>query len=137
MKVILLENLRKLGVIGAVVYVKNGYARNLLLPHKYTTPFNIHVISPNIDIDHKFLIDQPYSFPSYLLYMRTAKDNGDLFESVKESDVLFLLRKFNVYVWRDQVYMSTVFRRLGEHFVKITITNHVAVNVCIKILRQP
>ncbi|PHN16252.1 50S ribosomal L9 C-terminal domain-containing protein [Candidatus Tremblaya phenacola] len=133
MKVVLLENIRKLGPIGTIVYVKNGYARNFLLPHIYTIPFNIHAISPSKDILH---IDHPYRVPTYLLYMRSSKDNGELFEAVKDTDVLYLLRKFNVYVWRDQIYMATVFKRLGEHYVNITITNHVAIKVCIKVLRK-
>lgn len=133
MKVVLLESLRKYDSIGAVVYVKTGYARNFLLPHKYTAPFNIHAINPNKDMFH---IDQPYRVPSYLLYMRAAKENGELFEVVKDTDVLYLLRKFNVYVWRDQLFMDTVFKKIGEHYVNISITNHVAVKVCIKLLRK-
>lgn len=134
MKVILLEKIRKLGSIGAVVFVKDGYARNLLLPHKYAASFNMPAINPNNEINHN--IDHTYRIPAFLLYMRAAKDNGDLFDFVRDSDILFLLRKFNVFVWRDQIYMPTVFKTLGEHYVKLIISNQVVVKICIKILRK-
>ncbi|MCB1712679.1 MAG: 50S ribosomal protein L9, partial [Candidatus Riesia sp.] len=44
MKIILLKNLNRLGVKGEVVEVKNGYAKNYLIPHAYAVSYSTKIL---------------------------------------------------------------------------------------------
>jgi large subunit ribosomal protein L9 len=147
MKVVLLERVENLGAIGDVVGVKDGFARNFLLPrHKAlrATAANLKVfeaqkeqiVARNAaarkaaetsagDIDGQ----------SYII-IRQAGDTGQLDGSVNARDVAEAVETAGGKVERNQVVLNTPIKTLGLHEVKIRLHAEVTVTVTVNVARS-
>jgi len=98
MEVILLESFNKLGKIGDVVNVKNGFARNFLIPQKkalrankenkdYFTKIKAELIEKNNKIIDNAKSDLKKISNDEIIFIRNASDNGQLYGSVSPKDI--------------------------------------------------
>ena len=98
MQIILLENILKLGKIGDLVKVKNGYGRNFLLKTGKAlraSKENINLVSKKKDELNKKNNEIKQEFKAIannvnnqsLMFTKEAKDNGDLFASIKPKEI--------------------------------------------------
>ena len=145
MQIILLEKIANVGDLGDVVKVKDGYARNFLIPHgkaKRATPDNLQAIEARrADLEkaagEKLATAQALAERlegSTLRIAQTAGVDGRLFGSVTNVDVVEALKAQGVDVERSMVRMpSGPLKQVGEHPVSIAlhtdVTAHVTVNV--------
>jgi large subunit ribosomal protein L9 len=145
MQIILLEKIANVGNLGDVVKVKDGYARNFLIPHgkaKRATPANLQAIEARrAELEQvagqKLATAQALAEKlegATLRVPQKAGVDGRLFGSVTNADVVDTLKAQGVEIERSMVRMpSGPLKHVGEHPVSIVlhtdVTAHVKINV--------
>ena len=147
MKVVLLERVQNLGAIGDVVTVKDGFARNFLLPRTKAlraTPSNLKVFEgQRAQIEAKNAdnraaaerIGERLDGKSYIL-IRQAGETGQLYGSVSGRDVAEAVQQDQGRVDRSMIVLDKPLKTLGVHDVKVNLHAEVAVTVRINIARS-
>jgi large subunit ribosomal protein L9 len=147
MKVILLERVDNLGVIGDVVSVKDGFARNFLLPRSKAlraTSANLKVFEAqrgqiearNAEARGRAeKVSEKLDGASYVL-IRQAGDSGHLYGSVSGRDVAEAIQAEGGNVDRGQVILDRPIKSLGVHPVKVRLHAEVVVTVNVNIARS-
>ena len=148
MKVILLERVERLGTIGDTVTVKDGFARNFLLPRQKAlraTSQNLKVFEAQRATIEQRNADaraaaeksgQKLEGSSYVL-IRQAGESGQLYGSVSARDVADAVNAEGGRVERSMVVLDTPIKTLGLHPVKIRLHAEVSLTVTINIARSP
>jgi large subunit ribosomal protein L9 len=148
MKVILLERVEGRGVLGDVVNVKDGYARNFLLPRNKAlraTEANLKVFEgQRADIEARNAkakqaaetSGEKLDGASYVL-IRQAGESGQLYGSVSGRDVADAVNAEGGKVERAMVVLDKPIKTLGLHEVKIRLHPEVAITVTLNIARSP
>jgi large subunit ribosomal protein L9 len=147
MKIILLERVEKLGGIGDVVQVKDGFARNFLLPRSKALRANAanlkvfegqraHIEARNAEARAEAeKAGASLDGTSYVL-IRQAGDSGQLYGSVSGRDVADAVNAEGGKVDRAQVVLDRPIKTLGLHDVRIRLHPEVVLNVKINIARS-
>jgi large subunit ribosomal protein L9 len=147
MKVILLERVEKLGVIGDVVQVKDGFARNFLLPRSKAlraTSANMKVFEIQRgqiearNADNRAAAEKAgevLNGSAYIL-IRQAGDGGQLYGSVAARDVADAIVAAGGKVDRSQVQLNVPIKTLGMHQVKVRLHAEVTIEVAINVARS-
>jgi large subunit ribosomal protein L9 len=147
MKVILLERVEGWGGLGDVVNVKDGYARNFLLPrHKAlrANEANLKVFEgQRADIEARNArakqaaekAGEKLDGTSYVL-IRQAGESGQLYGSVSGRDVADAVNAEGGKVERSMVVLDRPIKTLGLHEVKVRLHPEVAVTVTLNIARS-
>jgi len=148
MEVILLERVEKLGGIGDVVNVKNGFARNYLLPNKKAlraNESNRKVFEANrakIEADNADRrSDAEKSAKGVdgktVQLIRQASNTGQLYGSVSARDIVEALEGVGAKVTKSQVVLDRPIKNIGVHDVKVALHPEVAVTVKVNVARSP
>ena len=147
MKVVLLERVENLGHIGDVVGVKDGFARNYLLPrHKAlrATAANLKVFEAQKEqivarnaaakaSAEKAAGDLDGS--TYVI-IRQAGDSGQLYGSVNARDVSEAVAENGGKVERNQIVLNTPIKTLGVHELKVRLHAEVTVTIKVNVARS-
>ena len=147
MKVILLERVERLGALGDVVSVKDGFARNFLLPRSKALRAN----SSNMKVFDDMRVDieernakareaaaksgTKLDGASYIM-IRQAGETGQLYGSVSGRDVADAVNAEGGKIDRAMVVLDRPIKTLGVHPVKVRLHAEVAVTVNINIARS-
>lgn len=147
MEIILLERVEKLGQMGDVVKVKDGFARNYLLPTKKairSTKANlaffeaqkVQLEAKNIKIKSEAdkLAEKMKGLSIDMI--RQAAETGQLYGSVTIRDLQKEIATAGFEVERKQIVLDTSIKTLGSYDVKISLHPDVAQNVKINIARS-
>jgi len=148
MEVILLERVEKLGQIGDVVTVKNGFARNYLLPNKKAlraNEANKKVFEANrskIEADNASKRSDAEAASKgvdgkTVQLIRQASNTGQLYGSVSARDIVEALEAAGAKVSRSQVVLDRPIKAIGMHEVKIALHPEVSVSVKVNVARSP
>src|ERR1043165_9320369 len=148
MEVILLERVEKLGAIGDVVKVKDGFARNYLLPRKKAlraNDANRKVFEANrakIEEDNaNRRSDAEKSSKDVdgktVQLIRQASNTGQLYGSVSARDIVEALEAVGAKVTKSQVGLDRPIKAIGMHEVKVALHPEVAVTVKVNVARSP
>jgi len=148
MDVILLERIEKLGSIGDVVKVKNGYARNFLLPRGKAlraNDSNRKVFEANrakIEADNaERRTDAEKASKSVdgktVQLIRQASNTGQLYGSVSARDIVEALEGEGSKVTKSQIVLDRPIKAIGVHEVKVALHPEVAVTVKVNVARSP
>jgi large subunit ribosomal protein L9 len=145
MQIILLEKIANVGNLGDVVKVKDGYARNFLIPHgkaKRATPDNLKAIEARrSDLEkaaaEKLATAQALAEKLEGATLRISQKSGvdgRLFGSVTNVDVVEALKKQGTDVEKAMVRMpSGPLKQVGDHPVSVAlhtdVTAHITVHV--------
>ena len=147
MKVILLERVERLGALGDVVTVKDGFARNFLLPREKAlraTSANMKVFeSRRSDIEANNTkaresaskSGEKLDGSSYIM-IRQAGESGQLYGSVSGRDVADAVNAEGGKVDRSMVVLDKPIKTLGVHPVKVRLHAEVTITVNINIARS-
>ena len=147
MKVVLLERVDKLGTIGDVVSVKDGFARNFLLPRSKAlraTAANLKVFEgQRAQIEARNAeakaqaekAGEGLDGRTYVL-IRQAGDAGQLYGSVSGRDVSDAAQAEGDKIDRSQVVLDRPIKTLGVHDVKVRLHAEVTVTVKVNIARS-
>jgi len=147
MKVILLERVEGCGTLGDVVNVKDGYARNFLLPRTKAlraTAANLKVFdAQRAEIEARNVkareaaakSGEGLDGTSYIL-IRQAGESGQLYGSVSGRDVADAVEAAGGKVERAMVVLDKPIKTLGLHAVKVRLHPEVIVTVTLNIARS-
>jgi large subunit ribosomal protein L9 len=148
MEVILLERVEKLGAIGDVVKVKDGFARNFLLPRKKALRANdanrklfeanrsrIEEENANRRVEADNAAKGVDGKTVQLI--RQASNTGQLYGSVSARDIVEGLEAAGAKVTKSQVVLDRPIKAIGVHEVKIALHPEVAVTVKVNVARSP
>ena len=147
MDVILLERIEKLGQMGDVVTVKNGFARNFLLPRRKAlraTKQNIagfenqraQYEAQNIERRNDADSIVPKLDGLHLVVIRQASEGGQLYGSVAARDIAGSVTDAGFTIDRRQVQMSGPIKTLGIHEIRIVLHPEVSARVRINVARS-
>jgi large subunit ribosomal protein L9 len=148
MEIILLERVEKLGQIGDVVTVKDGFARNYLLPNKKALRSNnanrkvfeankARIVADNEarkgeaetaskDVDGKSVT-----------LIRQASNTGQLYGSVAVRDIVEALEAEGAKVLKNQIVLDKPIKAIGLYEVRVQLHPEVAVSVKVNVARSP
>ena len=146
MEVVLLERIEKLGQMGDVVRVKDGYARNFLLPQKKAlraTKVNLERFeTERAQLEATNLerrteaesVAEKVDGESFVI-LRQAGEAGQLYGSVTTRDIAALITEGGMTVTRSQVVLDTPIKTVGLHDVRIALHPEVSVSVTVNVAR--
>jgi large subunit ribosomal protein L9 len=147
MEVILLERVEKLGQMGEVVKVKDGYARNFLLPRKKAlraTEANKKVFeTQRAQLEAQNLAKKGEAEKVAVkmeglsvALLRQAGDSGQLYGSVSARDIADAITAAGFTVSRNQVNLTTPIKAVGVYAVKVSLHPEVSVEVKVNVARS-
>ena len=148
MDVILLERIEKLGHIGDVVKVKNGYARNFLLPRGKAlraNEANRKVFEANrekIESDNaqrRALAEKDAKGidGARIQLIRQASNTGQLYGSVSARDIAEALEAQGHRIAKNQIVLDRPIKGIGMQDVKVSLHPEVSVTIHVNVARSP
>ncbi len=148
MEIILLERVEKLGAIGDVVKVKDGFARNYLLPRKKAlraNDANRKLFEANRarieDENAERRSDAEKAAKSVdgktVQLIRQASNSGQLYGSVSARDIVEALDAQGASVTKSQIVLDRPIKAIGMHEVKVALHPEVAVAITVNVARSP
>ena len=148
MEIILLERIEKLGTIGDVVTVKDGYARNYLLPNKKAlraNEANRKVFEANrskIEADNAARRTEAQGHAGNVegksvVLIRASSNSGQLYGSVSVRDIVDALNADGANVSKSMIVLERPIKTIGVFDVKVALHPEVAVMVKVNVARSP
>ena len=147
MQVILLERIRKLGQMGETVTVKDGFARNFLIPQGKALRANEtnkqHFEAQRAELEARNLelkgeaekVGASLDGKSFVA-IRQAGDTGQLYGSVSSRDIAELITENGVRLERNQVLLNRPIKVLGLHEVLVSLHPEVEVKLEVNVARS-
>jgi len=147
MDVILLERVAKLGQMGEVVRVKDGFARNFLLPEgkalRATKENKTRFDSMKVQLETRNLeakaeatkVGEKVNGVEVVL-VRQAGENGQLYGSVSTRDIAEALTNAGFSIARTQIVLNHPIKLIGLHAVPVTLHPEVEVSVSVNVARS-
>ncbi len=146
MEIILLEHVEKLGKMGDKVNVKNGYARNYLLPSKKAlraTEANVAFFEKQkaeLEAHNKALLEKATEKAEALkgfkaVLIRQAAETGQLYGSVTIRDIAAAIKEAGFDVERRYVYLEKPIKDLGVYQVKLNLHPEVSQTILVNVAR--
>lgn len=132
MEVILLESFNKLGNIGDVVHVKDGFARNFLIPNKKALRANKEnkdyfskIKNDLIEKNKKFIEDAKDIIKKIsgkeILFIRNASDNGQLYGSVSPKDISNYFLENKLDIKPPNINLHNAIKKIGIYEINIKL----------------
>jgi len=147
MDVILLERIARLGQMGDVVNVKDGYARNFLLPQKkalraneankkYFEAQRTQLEARNLELKSEAEKVSGKLNGKTFVIIRSAGETGQLYGSVSTRDIAELVTANGFSITRNQVALNHPIKTIGMHVISISLHPEVAINITINVARS-
>jgi large subunit ribosomal protein L9 len=147
MQVILLERIEKLGQMGDVVTVKNGFGRNYLVPQgkalRATKANRAEFERRRVQLETTNLKRKEEASAAAgrvegrsVVVLRQAGEGGQLYGSVNARDIAVAFTEDGVSVERQQVRLTSPIKTLGVHEVRIALHPEVSVHVSVNVARS-
>lgn len=148
MQIILLERIEKLGTIGDVVSVKDGYARNYLLPNKKAlraNDANRKVFEANrakIEAENASRRSDAEKHSQNVegksvVLIRASSNSGQLYGSVSVRDIVDALNEDGAQVTKSMIVLERPIKTIGVFDVRVALHPEVSVNVKVNVARSP
>lgn len=148
MEVILLERVEKLGHIGDVVTVKNGFARNFLLPRKKALRSNAanlkvfeankaNIVAENAAKKTAAETESKSLEGKSVTLIRQSSNTGQLYGSVAVRDIIEALVADGAHVSKTQIVLNKPIKAIGLYEVKVALHAEVIVTVKVNVARSP
>jgi large subunit ribosomal protein L9 len=147
MEIILLERIEKLGTIGDVVTVKDGYARNFLLPNKKAlraNEANRKVFEANrerLEAENAARRDEAAKSGekvdgTELVLIRASSNSGQLYGSVRVRDIAEGLKAKGFDINRSQIVLERAIKTIGLFDVRVVLHPEVQITVKANVARS-
>ncbi len=148
MEVILLQRIAKLGQMGDRVRVKDGYARNFLLPSgkalrateankKRFESQRIELETRNLELKHEAeAVAEKLAGKSFTI-IRQAAETGQLYGSVSSRDIAEAITAGGFITNRNQIVLKTPIKSIGLHELPVHLHAEVEVPITINVARSP
>ena len=147
MEVILIENIEKLGKVGDVVKVKDGYAKNYLIPKKKVlraNKENLKVFDEKksvIESEEKKRKEKSEKIAKKIknleiIIIRNAAENGQLYGSVTSKDIvkeILLLNKIELL--NEQINLKKTLKSIGVYEVEISVYTDLKIKILVVVAK--
>ncbi len=148
MEVILLERVSKLGQIGDTVKVKDGFARNFLLPNgkalrateankKKFEGMKAQIEAQNLERKQEAEAVAKKVDGKSVILVRQAGETGQLYGSVSTRDIADALTKDGTTVERRQIVLNSPIKTIGLHVLPVALHPEVEVKITVNVARTP
>ena len=143
MEVILIENIEKLGKIGDVIKVKDGYARNYLIPKKKVlraSKENLKIFEEKktaIEADEKKRKEKAEEVAKKInnleiIISRNAAENGQLYGSVTSKDIIKEIKSIQeIELLNEQINLKKTLKAIGVYEVEISVYADLKVKILV------
>ncbi len=147
MEVILLERVARLGQMGDVVRVKDGFARNFLLPRgkalRATDENRTRFETMKTDLQARSLamkneaagVADKLNGKSFTV-LRQASEAGQLFGSVSPRDLVRLITEAGFPINRNQIALNTPIKTIGQHAVPLALHPEIETAITVIVARN-
>lgn len=141
MQVVLLENIAKLGKIGDLVEVNNGYARNFLLKKNKAlraNKENIDLVNKNKseltkknqEIKNKFIEKANKIKNKKIKIYKAIKENGDLYASIKPKEISkIILEELKTEIGPSEIIIKKEINKIGQFEININLHSEVQTRI--------
>ena len=130
MELILTSNIKKLGKIGDIVKVKDGYGRNYLLPNNKAVRKNpenlLKLEETRKEIEKKELLLKQNAEEVIkkltdikIEFIKEADDNGQLYGSIQPKEILNAIKEKSIDINAENIIIRKQIRSVGEHDIEI------------------
>ena len=147
MEVILLERVAKLGQMGEVVRVRDGFARNFLLKRgkalRATTDNRAKFDGMKSELEARNLEAKTEAAKvaekingRNVIILRQASETGQLFGSVSVRDIIASFQNDGVSISRSQIMLDAPIKTIGKHEIAIAVHPEVEVGVTVTVARS-
>ena len=148
MEVILLESFNKLGKIGDIVNVKDGFARNYLIPQKKALRANkvnkehfTTIKNELIEKNNKVIEEAKESLKKILgeeiIFIRNASDNGQLYGSVSPKDISSYFNQKEIDIKPSNINLHSAIKKVGIYSINIKLHAEVTCDLKINVATSP
>lgn len=148
MEVILLERVARLGQMGERVRVKDGFARNFLLPRgkalrategnaKRFETQRVQLETRNLELKNEASAIAETLDGQAFVIIRQAGETGQLYGSVSTRDIADVITAGGFSAQRNQIAISTPIKAIGLHTVPVQLHPEVEAKVVINVARSP
>lgn len=147
MKVILLEDVERLGKRGAILSVKDGYGRNFLIPRKLAAPatdMNLKLaeaqgkkakVQEAKEVKGATELKAELDQVSLTMPMKAGTEDV-LFGSVTSANIAELLEAKGYTIDKRKIELDEPIKRLGDHQVKVRLHKNVSANVKVSVVKE-
>ena len=147
MEVILIENIEKLGRVGDVVKVKDGYARNYLIPKKKVlraNKENLKVFDEKksvIEAEEKKRKEKSEEIAKKIknleiIIIRNAAENGQLYGSVTSKDIVKEILFLNkIELLNEQINLKKTLKSIGVYEVEISVYTDLKIKILVVVAK--
>lgn len=147
MEVILREEIEKLGHVGTIVKVADGYARNFLLPRGkavVATESNKKIVEQqrqaHLRREAKVIGDAQelaklMAAVTITIHQRAGEEDT-LFGSVTAQDIATALEKQGYHIERKKVHLDEPIKKLGEHKVSVRLHREVSIEIPVHVVKE-
>jgi large subunit ribosomal protein L9 len=147
MQVILREDVEKLGKIGDLVKVADGYARNYLVPNKKAieaTPKNVHamehakkMVSDRIRKMKKSAAAEAEQIKGLTVTIKAkVGEEGKLFGSVTSMDIADAVKSQGIELDKRKIILEESIKRVGEYTVQVKLHSDIHVDVKVNVIPE-
>ena len=130
MKVILITNIKKLGKVGDLINVKNGFARNFLFPQKkalrntknnkeYFDKIRDEINAKEAKKKDNALILLNNLKDLKIEFVKEADENNQLYGAISKKEIQKFLEDKNIRLFSDDIKILQTIKLLGEHIIEI------------------
>jgi large subunit ribosomal protein L9 len=147
MEVILLERVPRLGQMGEVVRVRDGFARNFLLPRgkalRATTENRTRFASMKSELEAKSaalkgeagVLADKINGKSFVV-LRQSSEAGQLFGSVSPRDIVGLVTAAGFTIGRNQIVLNAPIKTIGRHNVQLLLHPDIETSIAVIVARN-
>ena len=147
MKIILTTNIKKLGKIGDLVNVKDGYARNFLLPKKMALRENKKNLDYYEKIKEEIKIKENNKLELAkktiedikklnIHFNKEADEKGQLYGAISKNEIINLLKENDIKIHSDDIIISEQIRSIGEHEILVNPYIDIKESILIKVSKN-
>ncbi len=147
MKIILTTNIKKLGKVGDLVNVKDGYARNFLLPNKMALRENKKNLEFYEGIKEEIKIKENNKLKQAkktiedikklnIQFKKEADEKGQLYGAISKNEIINLLKENNIKIHSDDIIISEQIRSIGEHEIFVNPYIDIKESILIKVSKN-
>ena len=147
MKIILTTNIKKLGKIGDLVNVKDGYARNFLLPKKMALRENKKNLDYYEKIKEEIKIKENNKLELAkktiedikklnIHFNKEADEKGQLYGAISKNEIINLLKENGIKIHSDDIIISKQIRSIGEHEIFVNPYIDIKESILIKVSKN-
>ena len=144
MEVILLESFDRLGQIGDIVNVKNGFARNFLIPQKKALRANkenkekfLKIKNDLLEKNKKIVEESKLILKKIenkdIVFVRNASDNGQLYGSISPKDIANYFNEKKIGIKPSNINLHTSIKKIGIYDLNIKLHADVGCNLKINV----